>query len=757
MAGRVSEPVRRLAATVERLRDEVKQAHATADGRALIELAKGILVERLRCGPVQAAEQLEALAEQSGVTVLELAADIVNDTAADRIAETASSTVDNVRLRKAESGVLAAAGDVQAVAQSLLEQALVPLGASAVAVWAVDSDTSLALAGFAGFSPQEASRWRYVPPGVATPARLALAERRTVWLDDLARAELPSIGAVSGGRVAAPAVISGMITGILEIGWAHPLEPQPVAVRRQIEALAELCAHTLHEGVIGRLAEDVARLADLADGILDPALVLVPRVEQGRAVDFRIHHANQRFVDPAGRPRGLVDGTTVLESYPMAADEGGLFEKIERVHATGEPFRAEDMPITTLVADVPVTVTADVSLSRSGNAVLMIWRLQDETTRLTSLLQHAQRLGRIGGFDENVLTGEVGWNSQLFDLYGLPPGAPPVPLKQLATQAHPDDGPAISRFLRTVLRHHRSASTAFRLQRPDGVARHVRVIAEPVLDGDNQLLQVRGAYQDISAQHWTEVALAVTRDQLAQTEQHAAERDRLALQLQRAIMPSRPDPIDTFGLSIAVRYLPAESGALVGGDWYDAIVLPSKKILLSVGDIAGHGIEAATGMVVLRNALRGLATTGAGPAKLLGWLNLVAHHLTDSVMATAICGVYDPETRTLRWARAGHLPPLLVREGSASLLPLPRGTMLGVVAEAQYTEEELELSPSDMLMLYTDGLIERRDRNLDGALEELRELAATTTGALEERLDYLVRYSSADTDDDTCIVAVQVT
>ncbi|RSM88591.1 ANTAR domain-containing protein [Kibdelosporangium aridum] len=751
----MTEPVRRLAATVQRLRDEVQEAHASADGRALIELAKGILVERLRCSPVQAAQQLDGLAEQAGLSLIELAADIINDVAADRLTETASSTTDNVRLRKAESGMLAAS-DVQAVAQSLLEQALVPLGAASVAVWAVDSDSSLALAGFAGFTPHEASRWRYVPPAVATPARQALADRRTVWLEDLSRAGLPSIGPLAGGRVAAPAVIGGVIAGVLEIGWAHPLEPQPVAVRRQIDALAELCAHTLHEGSVGRVDEDVARLSDLADGVLDPALVLIPQLDQGRVADFRIHHVNERFVDPAGRPRGEVDKTLLLEAYPMVADQGGLFEKVEHVHATGEAFRAGDMPITTLVADVPVTVTADVSISRFGDAVLLIWRLQDETTRLTSLLQHAQRLGRIGGFDENVLTGEVTWNSQLFELHGLPPGASPVPLDQLGTQAHPDDAPAISRFLRAVLHHRRSASTAFRLQRPDGIARHVRVIAEPVLDADNNLLHVRGAYQDISAQHWTEVALAVTRDQLAQTEQHAAERDRLALQLQRAIMPSRPDPIDTFGLDIAVRYLPAESGALVGGDWYDAVVLPSKKILLSVGDIAGHGIEAATGMVVLRNALRGLATTGAGPAKLLGWLNLVAHHLTDSVMATAICGLYDPETRTLRWARAGHLPPLLVRDGKARLLPLARGSMLGVVAEAEYEELQFDLAPADMLMLYTDGLIERRDRNVDEALEELRALAETTQGPLEQRLDLLVRFSNADTDDDTCIVAVQL-
>ncbi|MFD0331736.1 PP2C family protein-serine/threonine phosphatase [Streptacidiphilus monticola] len=120
------------------------------------------------------------------------------------------------------------------------------------------------------------------------------------------------------------------------------------------------------------------------------------------------------------------------------------------------------------------------------------------------------------------------------------------------------------------------------------------------------------------------------------------------------------------GLQVAVRYRPAEQEHLVGGDWYDTLPLPGGRVLLSVGDVAGHGIEAATGMVALRNALRGLAATGAGPGQLLTWLNSVSLHLTDEVTATAVCAVFDPGTRELRWARAGHLPPVLVRDHAAS-------------------------------------------------------------------------------------------
>jgi serine phosphatase RsbU (regulator of sigma subunit) len=771
-------PVGRLAATVERLRREVREAQAEAEGRALIELAKGILVERLRCGPAQAAHQLAELAEQAKVTPLEFAVEVINQAARDRMsevtdaflaatAEAPDSGGDSpaVRLRAAESGALAA-DDAQAVADSLLQQALQPLGAVAVAIWAAGPDGSLTLAGSAGFSPAEAARWRYVPPDVVTVARRGLTERDGQWITSLAATGLPSIGRhqhPEGGRAALPAGTGGRVHGVLEIAWQTPLAPQPPRIVRQVEALAELCAHTLetytqvHDSAEPRVLPDAAELMDLADGLHDPALVLVPHLDDsGHLVDFRIQHVNSRFLDPAGRPRAVINGALLLETYPMAAGDSELFQRVERVYATGEPFRARRMNLTALVDQVPLSAIADISISRHGSGVLLLWRIEDETARLASLLQHAQRLGRIGGFEENLLTGEITWNGQLFDLYGRSPSSTPVPLEDLPAYAHPDDTDAIRRFLRTVLHRRRPGSSAFRLQRPDGVTRHIRVVAEPVLDTDGRLFAVRGAYQDISAQHWTEVALAATRDQLAHTEQQASERNRLTLQLQQAIMPPTQDPLRVPDLQVAVRYRPAETEQLVGGDWYDAVVLPSGMVLLCVGDVAGHGIEAATSMVVLRNALRGLAVTGAGPGQLLSWLNIVAHHLTGAVTATAVCGLYDPARHTLRWARAGHLPPVLVRDGEAAPLPLVKGILLGAVPEAVYEEAEVQLAADDTLLMYTDGLIERRDRSVEESLRHLLTTARTAPPTLDQQLDRLLTYSRSDTDDDTCIVGIRV-
>ncbi|MFI0773357.1 SpoIIE family protein phosphatase [Streptomyces sp. NPDC021212] len=763
-----------LAATVERLRGELTAAREAADERALIGIATGILVERGHGGPTQAARHLEELARAAGLPLPELAADVVNGAVGDTVARALPSaphgpggahhgSPDVLRLRTAEAGSLT--GDAQTVVDTLLEQALAPLGVSAVALWSVAPGGALALAGHAGFPRGEGERWRYVPPGLGVLPQRALAERRAQWCAAMP-ADAAGIGGRQGGhgaRTALPAEWGGRVLGVLEVCWRHPQPPLSGPVRRQLNALADLCAHALprtEETATGAAADPAlpgGPAMDLADGLLDPVLVLRPVLDDhDQVADFSIAYANERFADPAGRPRTVITGMRLLEAYPRTAREGGLYEEVLRVHATGEPFRAERMALRVLADDVSRTGLVTVGIGRHGDAVLLSWRLEDETARLGTLLEHVQRLGRIGGFQEDAVSGEILWNRHLFSLFDLPPTAPPVPVERLRHHAHPDDSVAIGRFLRTLLHHRHAASTAFRLQPADGAVRHIRVVAEPVTDPSGHLLAVRGAYQDFSSQHWTEVALAATRDRLADTEQEAAERNRLALQLQRAIMPPSPAPVDIAGLHVAVRYRPAEETHLVGGDWYDAVALPQKKVLLAVGDVAGHGIEAATGMVVLRNALRGLAATGAGPARLLDWLNTVAHHLTEHVTATVVCGIYDPQTRVLDWARAGHPPPVLIHEGTAAVLPLPGGILLGAAAEAEYEESRLALAPGDRLLMYTDGLIERRDRSVEKALEQLLATVGAATPELGAHLDALLTHARSDTDDDTCLIGIDV-
>lgn len=209
------------------------------------------------------------------------------------------------------------------------------------------------------------------------------------------------------------------------------------------------------------------------------------------------------------------------------------------------------------------------------------------------------------------------------------------------------------------------------------------------------------------------------------------------------------------GLDIAVRYRPAGTGR-VAGDWYDVLPMPGGDLLLVVGDIAGHGVSAVTAMVGARKALRGLADTGASPAELLRQLNYGACHLTDGTTGTVICGRYNPARRELRWARAGHLPPVLVRDGAATTLPLPEGMLLGVDPAAEYAEVPLALRPDDTLLLYTDGLIERRAGSISDAIADLAAMARPGGPDAEAHATRIVAGAASDTGDDACLVVIRV-
>jgi serine phosphatase RsbU (regulator of sigma subunit) len=143
-------------------------------------------------------------------------------------------------------------------------------------------------------------------------------------------------------------------------------------------------------------------------------------------------------------------------------------------------------------------------------------------------------------------------------------------------------------------------------------------------------------------------------------------------------------------------------------------------------------------------------------------LNEVMCNLTSGVIGTVVCGLYNPDTHVLRWARAGHLPPVLVRGGSAAELPLPGGVLLGMDPDAQYEEAIEPLRPGDTLLLFTDGLIERRGDSIVDVLEEFVQTvvavartggAGPTAGAQADRI---LASAVSDTGDDACLVAVRI-
>ncbi len=744
----------RLNALVARQRRELDRLRAAAASRSVVDLARGMLMEQLGCTAAEAQRQLTRLARESGIGVTELAVQV---TRAQPPGEPPEPGMHQVSLAGA---TIETAASGNAVADALFGEALAGLGAAAVAIWLTEPDGGMALAGEAGFGNHEASRWRRLHPEMRSlPQQVARDGIEAWWpAGPPAGDDRPLPGRWRGGAWAAlPLHDAGATLGALLICWPEPLGEFPVPLRRQLTAVADVTAQALgirlSQGDLptGHQAAGVLALLDsLLAGCLFARAVRDP---DGRVTDFRVEHASDGFRDPAGRGAAELTGRHLLELYPEGVAADGLFDRCLAALDSGEP------QLLSGAAVAAPGETASARIARLYDGVVIAWRAPGETDRLAALLQHAQRLGRIGGWEENVRSGEVSWTGPTFALFGLPPGDP-VPVADLPAHVLAEDIPAVQGFREALLHGRMESAAAFRLVRTDdGSVRQIRAYAEPVTDPGGAVIAMRGVYQDVSADYHTRLAFAAAREQLADSEERAAEEHRLAIRLQEAITPRSAGPdelVEAAGLDVAARYRPSGEGNLVSGDWYDTVLLPSKKVLLVVGDIAGHGLDAVTGMVAVRNSLRGLAITGAGPGTLLDWLNRAAAHFTDGVLGTAVCGLYDPADRTLCWARAGHLPPILVRDGVAEQLPLPEGVLLGADPDASYAEEVTPLRLGDTLLLFTDGLIERRDQPIDDVLATLIRAASRPVGSIGGYADHLLDQAASNTGDDACLVAVRV-
>nr|WP_240940293.1 PP2C family protein-serine/threonine phosphatase [Planosporangium flavigriseum] len=212
------------------------------------------------------------------------------------------------------------------------------------------------------------------------------------------------------------------------------------------------------------------------------------------------------------------------------------------------------------------------------------------------------------------------------------------------------------------------------------------------------------------------------------------------------------------GLQVAVRYVPASRGAPVGGDWYDATALPNGSVILTVGDVAGHGLTAAATMVELRHALAALTVTiTTDPAELLGYLNRVLYGRRGEQprTATAVIARFERTTRVLTWAQAGHPAPLLVRGGAVSELNRPTGALLGASVATEYKTASLTMACRDTLLLFTDGLIEPPGGGPDDRLDDVADSLLASIGDDCSLPDLLRRLPPANPADDLCaLVAV---
>ena len=788
MTGR-DDDMRRLVTVIDHQRRELDRIRAAAAGESVVAMARGALMERLGLSAAEAASQLAELSAATGIPLAEMAAAVLADPDSTvhpgRIGVSGASGVPGSSSLLTQAAAELAADGAE-LASTLAAEILGPLGADAVVLWILEADGALTLLGEKGLSGGEASRWRHLPPQLDCPAQRVAQGGADLWWQsgrrDADRA--PVIRAPGGARVVlALRERSGELLGVMEASWPAP-RAFTAEIRQHLVALAAGCARVIGARLAhGELAAAQPRQAvyrlldDLAESVL---VVRALRDADGRLTDFGIEHVSPSFTDPAGRTDLDLTRMTLLEAYPSGITGSGLFARARQVLADGVTQHVPGPLRESLAGGLPAAPAepgeaplAGLRVARFLDGAIFTWHRDRPAGRLATVLDHAQRLGRLGGWEEDLVTGAVLWTDSAFGLFGLTPhpGAE-IPLSDLHSYVMAADKPVVKRFRQRLTEQRDALTTTFRMMHPeDRNIRQIRVFAEPVTDASGQVVALRGAFQDISAHYHTQVALAATRDQLADTEQRVAEEHRLALRLQQAIMPPDEQPVEAAGIDVAVRYRPVGEGHLVGGDWYDALLLPDQRVLLVVGDVAGHGIDAVTGMVAARNSLRALAITGSGPAELLRMLNGVMCDLTSGVVGTVVCGIYDPETSVLHWARAGHLPPVLVRGRTACQLPLPGGVLLGMDPDAGYEEATQPLAPGDTLLLFTDGLIEQRGESIVDVLADFVATVAPASGTGDgaaggtepgagptaaEQADRILASAVSDTDDDACLVAVRI-
>ncbi|MEV6596305.1 SpoIIE family protein phosphatase [Actinoplanes sp. NPDC051346] len=478
------------------------------------------------------------------------------------------------------------------------------------------------------------------------------------------------------------------------------------------------------------------------------------RDDAGELVDYRLVAVSRTLVDLSGTAGSRLIGRRVSETYPTIVG-GPVWQAWADALADGQQRQVGPFPYVHRDDEQASEHLLSVRVQPVGPGLLNSWVRFDEQTRLAERIAQTERLGNLGWGEWDLVTDATVWSDEMYRIYERDPADGPLPREESDALGLPEDEPLRRQAAEAFGRGETIDLTARAMIK--GKVKHLRAVIDAVRDVDGRPVKIYGIIQDVTAREMSRLKLAEVQEELRAQQQSLLAEHRLAAHLQHIVLPIPDGPIELDGLRAAVRYLPAEQASRVGGDWYHAAAAGDGTIVLAVGDVAGHGLQAAATMAQLRHALAALAvTTTSDPADLLTHLNRLLY-AADAETGTAAVARFDPATHDLAWARAGHPAPLLARAGTVTELSDRPGPLLGAIRRATYDTSTTRLDPGDVLLLYTDGLIEHRSRTLDEGLAPVLAVLGRVTAEpgpppLETLLGALRR---ANPDDDTCILAAR--
>jgi serine phosphatase RsbU (regulator of sigma subunit) len=668
------------------------------------------------------------------------------------------------------------------VAEALVQQGGPAAGGSAVSVAVLDTESSvLRVVHHPAIDPAIAARWTTIGLSQDVPPCEAILTGLPVLLGsaDEIRRRFPGVLAeiAAAGFSAAAAVplhsASGSILGAADFGWREP-QIFTAAQLRRLDLVAQLTGLALERS----LGQNPRPWQDQS---LPPVLDGMPSAFVSLDKDFRITSVNAEGERLLRAPREELVGSNFSEAFGEVP--GGTFGRQCR-HAieTGQPVTFEGYAASLATwlevhawpdrhglnitfwdisgrRNAEIRRVAALREAQRSNARLSFLtelssRLAGLSTRsevfeqlshavvplmadwCTIVLPRGQELARVAALHRDPALDRLA--KRLVDSYphsfsGPSPGvvvyrdARPLRLDRLASQiiTDLDDSGASAAYGRTLM------------LLGDGPGLITPVIAGgEVVAVLTMVRSVGGPFSAADGGMFTDAEVSVIQEAAARVAtalddaRHAETQRETASALQAASLPPELPVLAT--LSLAACYRAASEGSGVGGDWYDAFDLQTGRISLVVGDVAGHGLQAAAVMAQMRNALRAHLFDSLGPSESLIRLSGQLAIQEPNAMATIICADIDPLTGAVTWASAGHPAPILVSgAGTSAYLqgrPAPPIGVTHLPSVPPPLEHRLTLQPGDRLLLFTDGLIEQRGTALDIGLAHLMILAEQTRG-----------------------------
>ncbi|MFG2044767.1 SpoIIE family protein phosphatase [Dactylosporangium sp. NPDC048998] len=731
--GGSAEPADALAALVAKLRAELTGVRTAMRNRAVIEQAKGVLVQRLGITPDQGFDQLVRLSQRTNIKLIEVAAAIVGTTSPDPNAPDVVNLIDdelrqhvarrrtegkkpekpdmvpqNARKRASRtpevealqsqhqllSARIAAARSYDEICDVLGTAPTAWPPPTSVMLTLLDPDGAQRGVGACGVPGEVRSRWSRIPPDPGLPLVVAVQDVETLWLQaesEPAR-RFPVVGQppFSGETLLASPLISGerVIGGIL-LTWTDGL-PDGEELRRYVAALLEPVARQVDALIGDDIASawfDVAGeesgqaapaqvwLPTVMDALHNPGVLLSPVQEDGQLVDFRVEYANGLARQIFSGARVDPDEATLLAAYP-ALGSSTLLPEFARVLQDGQPRRLDGLHADPRTDGVPGPQTLSVHAVRLWDRVFAVWRVATEADLLYDQLLQAERIAGIGSFCWELRDPEPRCSPELVRLFH----------HGQVTRGQGGRGAARVPVEELTASVHPddllAVQDAVRRTIVDGKqllaevrgagrvnGRRLRLSAEPIFDDTGNVTAVRGTVQDVTEERATEARLRRAEEALAAQRHRIADERRAAEALQRALLPTEPELGHLEGVRFRGRCRSPERVGTVDGDWYDAAPVPGGGTILVLGDVDERGLSSTTTAARLRYAVRAYATLDMAPGDILTAVNGMLCAMEVEHTASLVVARYSPATRELRWAAAGQVAPVRYDTGG-------RGTVL---------------------------------------------------------------------------------